>query len=509
MFYSIFFAVIVGIWAFYLVLRKRTLKGNVILGPKGFPLIGCVREVNEDNICFKLTEFAETFGDIFRFKMFSDNLVVLNSQEMIQKAFADDKYKRHFNDRARMFYGEYFRFHNQSLGFVTEGFGMFHKVARQQFVKAVHTYGSGLMDLERNVMKEMNLLVNRIENMPNMTFQCMDLFKRSLSNIVSLVLSGELINDNDPDIDIFWRHVRGNDFFLSSATNSIMTSFPFLRFLPGKYGDEYRNCKQANEKIRQKYFYKLKNTYIPGKCRGLVDHYIEEQRKEMAVGGEIFFTDERIIAQIIEIVDAGISTTWSFLTNSMLVLLNHPEIQAKIQAEIDTVIGKERSPTYSDRNNCHYLRAFEMEIHRYLTIAPFLVPHLCKDHVEFCGYDIEPKSLILANIWYVHHDKEVWGDPWTVRPERFLDEQGELLPREHKLCKSVLAFGYGQRQCTGAMFAKTRAFLYMATLLQRWSFEFPKDMERSCDPRTPDSFDLKGIIKSKPFLCMAKKRFQQ
>ncbi|XP_053380243.1 cytochrome P450 2A12-like [Mercenaria mercenaria] len=330
MFYATFFAVIVGLWAIYLVLRKRTLKGKVTPGPKGFPFIGCVLEVNEYNLYFKLTEYADKYGDIFRFKMFSENIVVLNSQEMIRKAFADDTYKLHFNDRAKMFYGEYFRFNNQTLGFVTEGFGLFHKVARQQFVKAVHAYGSGLKDVERNVMTEMDLLVNRIEQMPDMTFQCLDLFKRSLSNIISLVLSGELINDDDPDIDIFWQHVRGDDFFLSSATNSIMTSFPFLRFLPGKYGNEYRYCKQADEKIQQKYFYKLKNTYIPGKCRGLVDHYIEEQQKEMAVGGEIFFTDERIIAQIIEIVDADCIALETQVKFSFSNYIISGDLQAKV-----------------------------------------------------------------------------------------------------------------------------------------------------------------------------------
>ena len=38
---------------------------------------------------------------------------------------------------------------------------------------------------------------------------------------------------------------------------------------------------------------------------------------------------------------------------------------------------------------------------------------------------------IIANIWYIHHDPKIWGDPWNFRPERFLNEDGQLLPREH------------------------------------------------------------------------------
>ncbi|XP_053380935.1 steroid 17-alpha-hydroxylase/17,20 lyase-like isoform X1 [Mercenaria mercenaria] len=509
MLYCLVVVVMLFCGAFYMFQRRISLKGNIIPGPKGLPVIGFALEINEANLCSKLTEYAETFGDIFQFRIFSDNLIVLNSPATIHKAFVDEKFKRHFNDRPKMFYGEYFRCHHQTIGSVPEGFGMFHKTSRKHFVKAVHAYGSGLMDLEKNVMSEMDLLANRIEEMPDMTFQCMDVFSRSFSNVISLLFSGELIHDDEPDRDIFLQHTEGSIFFLNSAVNSVMTSLPFLRFLPGKFREMYMKTETANDRIKQKYFHDMKNTYVPGKHRGIVDFYIEEQSKERESGSDVFFTDERIMVQIEEIVDAGITTSSIFLSNSILVLMNYPEIQNKIQAEIDTVIGKERHPTYSDRNNCHYLQAFEMEIHRYLTITPFLLPHLCQDHIEFLGYDIEPNSLILANVWYVHHDKGVWGDPWTFRPERFLNDEGQLLPREHKLRKSLLPFGCGQRQCTGETLAKTRIFLYLATLLQRWSFEFPKGSEMSCDPRTPGSFDMVGIIKPMPFSCKAKERYKQ
>jgi hypothetical protein len=74
----------------------------------------------------------------------------------------------------------------------------------------------------------------------------------------SLQLRGELIPDSDPDGNVFWDHVHANDFFLNSYVNFVMSTFPFLRFLPGKYGDEFRKGKKANAKIAQKYFYDMK-----------------------------------------------------------------------------------------------------------------------------------------------------------------------------------------------------------------------------------------------------------
>lgn len=71
---------------------------------------------------------------------------------------------------------------------------------------------------------------------------------------------------------------------------------------------------------------------------------------------------------------------------------------------------------------------------------------------------------------------------------------------------SVIAFGCGLRLCPGEMFAKTRFFLIIAILLQRWTFEFPSGNERSCDPRKTENFDFKAILRAQPFFCCAKER---
>lgn len=71
---------------------------------------------------------------------------------------------------------------------------------------------------------------------------------------------------------------------------------------------------------------------------------------------------------------------------------------------------------------------------------------------------------------------------------------------------SFMAFGAGQRLCPGERFAKVRFFLYLSTLLQRWTFTFPKGESMSCDPRNSKSFDTTFIIRAKPFKCCAKPR---
>jgi cytochrome P450 len=88
------------------------------------------------------------------------------------------------------------------------------------------------------------------------------------------------------------------------------------------------------------------------------------------------------------------TTSWATLSNTMLALMNYPQCQEKIQNELDDVIGRDRLPTYGDRESCKYFQAFEMEVHRYLTVLPLALPHLCKEHIDFEGYDIEPNSTV-------------------------------------------------------------------------------------------------------------------
>src|SRR5204863_5515436 len=70
------------------------------------------------------------------------------------------------------------------------------------------------------------------------------------------------------------------------------------------------------------------------------------------------------------------------------------------------------------------------------------------------GWDYEPGVCLLANTYLVHHDPEIYPDPYTFRPERFMEEQ----PGTY----TWIPFGGGRRRCLGASFA----ILEMKTVLR-------------------------------------------
>ncbi|XP_060602605.1 cytochrome P450 2C70-like isoform X2 [Ruditapes philippinarum] len=394
------FCFVLAMFSLYILFSKRR-KGNgkVLVGPKGLPILGSILEIDDENMHFKLSEYAEQYGEIFQVKLLFDDFVVLNSERVIRKCFGSDKYKHVFNDRSEMFYGKHFACNSKALSYVIDGTGQFHRTARKHVTQALHAYGCGLHDLENNVMTELSRLQTNIEE--THTFECVSTILHSISNVLSLMLIGEPVLDDEKEKNMFVDEIHVEDFFLNSYVNFIMSVFPFARYIPGRYRTEFLKAKTVNAKIVKKYFHDVKTTFVRGQVRGIVDVFLEDQIQQTESGEEVFFTDDNIIAQVTDIIDAGITTTWSVLSNTMLILLNHPQYQRLLQNEIDREIGRERLPTFKDRNNCTFFKAFEMEVHRYIPVAPLMLPHKCKTDVDFEGYDISMNSTDMLRIYCV------------------------------------------------------------------------------------------------------------
>ncbi|XP_045207946.2 cytochrome P450 1A1-like [Mercenaria mercenaria] len=247
----------------------------------------------------------------------------------------------------------------------------------------------------------------------------------------------------------------------------------------------------AREKIHEKYMYRIKETREKDKVRGYVDFLLNEQDRQLETGNEVFLTDETINAMLQELVIAGFITTFSTLSNLFLCLMNHPNYQRKAQKELNRVVGNERLPTIDDiyRSACYGNPKIQYHLVDIMRLE------------EVCNLkDFKYQPTVLANLWFIHHDERIWGDPWTFRPERFLNDKGQLLEREHVFWKSLIPFGVGRRQCIGEPFARSRIFLYTASLLQEWTFVPSPGKVGTCDRRKGD-FKINALIRKESLFC--------
>ncbi len=144
-----------------------------------------------------------------------------------------------------------------------------------------------------------------------------------------------------------------------------------------------------------------------------------------------------LTATTVNLFVAGIETSSTTIRWTLLYMMAYPDIQGKVQQELDTVIGRNRMPEWNDRLELPYTEAVLREIQRIRTIAPLGFPHEVSKDTKLNGYDIPKGSLVFSNIWAAHNDPDVWSEPDQFKPERFLDENGKLRHREELIPFSI------------------------------------------------------------------------
>ena len=128
-------------------------------------------------------------------------------------------------------------------------------------------------------------------------------------------------------------------------------------------------------------------------------------------------------------------------------------MQAKIQSELDQVVGRGRAPVLTDRPSLPYTEAVIMEIQRHANIVPNGVGHTSSRDITVHGHTIPAFTIInpcMTELLKGAH----WGDGMVFRPERFLTEEGAVRRDDH-----LIPFSIGRRQCLGETLAKADSFI--------------------------------------------------
>jgi cytochrome P450 len=151
--------------------------------------------------------------------------------------------------------------------------------------------------------------------------------------------------------------------------------------------------------------------------------------------------------ELMTLLVAGHETTASELAWAFERLTRTPEVMARLTEEIEA--GDDDS----------YVTATVHETLRRRPVLPNAAPRLVVKPVEVGGWSYEPGVALIANTYLVHHDPDIYPDPYAFRPERFLDQQ----PGTY----TWIPFGGGRRRCLGASFAMLEMKIVLRALLSQ------------------------------------------
>ncbi|KFY98401.1 hypothetical protein V500_01692 [Pseudogymnoascus sp. VKM F-4518 (FW-2643)] len=168
--------------------------------------------------------------------------------------------------------------------------------------------------------------------------------------------------------------------------------------------------------------------------------------------------EEAIVWTAASLYGAASDTTMITLSIFTLAMVMFPHVQHKAQEEIDRVVGTDRLPNFDDRDRLPYVSALVKETRRWWPIASMGFPHAVDVDIEYNGLHIPKGALLLPAVWWFLHDPEVYADPASFDPDRFLSPRNEADP-------DTEGFGYGRRICPGRFFADSSLYINIVQTL--------------------------------------------
>jgi len=174
-------------------------------------------------------------------------------------------------------------------------------------------------------------------------------------------------------------------------------------------------------------------------------------------------SQQQVRDQMVTFIVAGHETVASALTWAWALLAAHPQWQQALQAEADTVLG-DRLPEIEDYERLPIARAIQDEALRLYPPA-WLITRKARSADVLGERQIPAGSLIILSPWLLHRHPEVWVEPESFDPGRFLAEGVDR--------SSFIPFGAGPRLCIGRDFALVEGALMLAGLARRFDLSYP------------------------------------
>ncbi|XP_068131779.1 cytochrome P450 1A1 [Hyperolius riggenbachi] len=464
--------------------RQKVPNGTKPLpGPFPLPVIGNLLSLSK-NPHISLTKMSEVYGDVLQIHIGTKPVLVLSGLETIRQALL--KQGDEFLGRPDLFT---FRLisNGESLTFSHDS-GEVWKARRKMAQNALKTFAtspsltsSNVCLVEEHISKEAEYLVSKIQQVVEEKGE-FDPFRYlvvSVANVICAMCFGKRYNHDD---ESFVRLVNLTDEFGAAAASGNPADFiPILQYLPSRTMTRFVDILQKVEGFIQKIVHEHYRTFDKNSIRDITDSLIQHsQERKLDENSNVQLSENKIVSIVNDLFGAGFDTITTALSWSLMYLVSNPETQTKLHNELDQVIGRDRRPKVSDRSQLPYTEAFILEMFRHSSFLPFTIPHCTTTDTVLNGYFIPKGRCVMINQWQVNHDPNLWKDPFSFCPERFLNADGSSFNKIEM--EKVLIFGLGKRRCLGEAIGRMEVFLFLTTLLQQMQFSIPDGEKLDMSP---------------------------
>ncbi|KNZ74378.1 O-methylsterigmatocystin oxidoreductase [Termitomyces sp. J132] len=273
--------------------------------------------------------------------------------------------------------------------------------------------------------------------------------------------------------------------------------FPVLNYIPEWFPGASFKRKAAIWKPKMAEFIRAPFEYSKSAARdgtilpSFCSKFLTEDTLETAMENDLMYSANSMYA-------ASADTTVTSISQFILAMTLHPEVMRRAQQEIDDVVGPDRLPNFKDRSSLPYVEAVMSEVWRWGVPTPLNLPHYTSQDDLYRGMYIPKNSIVIANIWAILRDENLFPNPNTFDPSHFyLVQDAELKKRRDP---RNYIFGFGRRRCPGADLVESSVWLLIVSVLatmdikkkmdQNGNIIEPKISYNNSIFRVPDKFDF-------------------
>ncbi|KAK0309651.1 hypothetical protein LTR82_015140 [Friedmanniomyces endolithicus] len=278
-----------------------------------------------------------------------------------------------------------------------------------------------------------------------------DRFHRYSSSLVFCLAYGRRLTRGDEDEAKSIDRVMESFTYAARVGTWIVDALPFLNYLPPFVAPRKRYGAKLHAFEADLYQKNLDSAE-----KSLSWNWAKQVRSMKEIQG---MSDLEIAYDVGIIYEAGSDTTKMAMEVFVMAAVLFPSVVAKAQRELDSVVGKNRLPTFEDRDDLPYIQAVVKEVLRWRPVSAGGIPHATTQEDQYMGYGIPKGATVIGNHWSIHLDEELYQHPYSFEPMRWIENPD--LP--------LHAFGFGRRVCTGQHIAKNSLFINVSRLL--WGFD--------------------------------------
>ncbi|XP_035580995.1 cytochrome P450 2A13-like isoform X2 [Zalophus californianus] len=342
------------------------------------------------------------------------------------------------------------------------------KQLRRFSITTLRDFGVGKRGIEERIQEEAGFLIEALRGTRGAFIDPTFFLSRTVSNVISSIVFGDRFDYEDEEFLSLLRMMLGSFQFTATSMGQLYEMFSsVMKHLPGPQQQAFKELQGLEDFIAKK-VEQNQRTLDSNSPRDFIDSFLIRMQEEQNNPNTEFHM-KNLVMTTLTLFSAGTETVSTTLRYGFLLLMKHPEVEAKVHEETDRVVGTNRQPKFEDKAKMPYTEAVIHEIQRFGDMIPMGLARRVTKDTKFREFLLPKGTDVFPMLGSVLRDPKFFSNPRDFHPQHFLDENGQF-----KKSDAFVPFSIGKRYCLGEGLARMELFLFLTTILQNFRFKSPQ-----------------------------------